>query len=143
MSEEQQKINVPLADPTTEAYEYAQDTLDQFLATADVNAAFGEAIEHEGKLIIPAAEVVAAMGFGYGGGSGRGQDEQEKSTGEGTGGGGGGGGKAFSRPVAVIIADQQGVQIKPVVDITKIYLAAFTALGFITAAWIKMGRGKV
>ncbi len=112
------------------------DTLDQFVATADVNAVYGEAIEHENHLIIPAAEVVSFLGFGIGGGSG------DSEGGRGTGVGGGGGGKAFARPVAVIVASEHGVTVKPVVDFSKIYLTAFTALGFITAAWLRMRRGK-
>ncbi len=118
------------------AMDNIHDTLDQFAATADVNAVYGEAIEHENHLIIPAAEVISFLGFGIGGGSG------DSEGGKGVGIGGGGGGKAFARPVAVIVASERGVTVKPVVDFTKIYLTAFTALGFITAAWLRMHRGK-
>ncbi|GAP11603.1 hypothetical protein BECAL_02793 [Bellilinea caldifistulae] len=107
------------------ALETIQDTMDQFMATADVNAVFGETIKHQGNLILPAAEVVSIMGFGIGSGSG-----------------GGGGGKTFARPVAVIVANEQGVQVKPVVDFTKIYLTAFTTLAFVTSAWLRMRRGQ-
>ncbi len=118
------------------ALETIQDTMDQFMAAADVNAVFGEAIQHQGNLILPAAEVVSIMGFGIGSGSGGSEESQ------GSGSGGGGGGKTFARPVAVIVANEQGVQVKPVVDFTKIYLTAFTTLAFVTSAWLRMRRGK-
>ncbi|GIV65731.1 MAG: spore germination protein GerW family protein [Chloroflexota bacterium] len=118
------------------ALETIQDTLDQFLATADVNAVFGETIKHQGNLILPAAEVISIMGFGIGSGSGGSDDNR------GSGSGGGGGGKTFARPVAVIIANEGGVQVKPIVDFTKIYLTAFTTLAFITSAWLRMRRGR-
>lgn len=120
----------------TAALETIQDTMDQFMATADVNAIFGETIKHQGNLILPAAEVVSFMGFGVGSGSG-GSGENK-----GVGTGGGGGGNTFARPVAVIVANDQGVQVKPVVDFTKIYLTAFTTLAFVTSAWLRMRRGR-
>ncbi len=120
----------------TAALETIQDTMDQFMATADVNAVFGETIKHQGNLILPAAEVVSIMGFGIGSGSGVSEDNK------GSGSGGGGGGNTFARPVAVIVANDQGVQVKPIVDFTKIYLTAFTTLAFVTSAWLRMRRGK-
>jgi len=53
-------------------------------------------------------------------------------------GGGGGGGQTFSRPVAIIVAGPEGVQVKPVFDNTKVLLAAFTALGFMFSILVKM-----
>ncbi|MFN7035341.1 MAG: spore germination protein GerW family protein [Bellilinea sp.] len=120
----------------TAALETIQDTMDQFMATADVNAVFGETIKHQGNLILPAAEVVSIMGFGIGSGSGVSEDNK------GSGSGGGGGGNTFARPVAVIVANDQGVQVKPIVDFTKIYLTAFTTLAFVTSAWLRIRRGK-
>ncbi len=43
--------------------------------------------------------------------------------------GGGGGGFAQSRPVAVIVIDRDGVRVEPVVDVTKLGLAALTVFG--------------
>ncbi|MCX7976072.1 MAG: spore germination protein GerW family protein [Bellilinea sp.] len=136
---ESQAETTPVANEealATAALETIQDTLDQFMATADVNAVFGETIKHQGNLILPAAEVVSFMGFGVGSGAG-GSGENK-----GVGTGGGGGGNTFARPVAVIVANDQGVQVKPVVDFTKIYLTAFTTLAFVTSAWLRMGRGR-
>ncbi|MFQ5616787.1 MAG: GerW family sporulation protein, partial [Anaerolineales bacterium] len=111
-----------------------QETMDKFIDTARVERAFGEPVKEGDTVIIPAAEVVSAMGFG----SGFGAD----AKGDG-GGGGGGGGHSFSRPIAVVIASPGGVRVEPVVDVTKISLAFFTALGFIITTLAKMRRGQV
>jgi uncharacterized spore protein YtfJ len=121
----------------------AQETMEYFLETADVNAVYAEPIEKGDTLIIPAAEVMAVMGFGVGSGYGQGAPEGEDENGEaqftgGGGGGGGGGGRVFSRPVAVIVASPEGVRVEPVMDITKIALAAFTAGGFMLAMIARM-----
>ncbi len=129
-----------------EHYEAVVDQTDsvmgELLASADVNAVFGEPIEQGDYLIIPAAEVMAVAGFGMGSGSGSGPDEQSGKNAGGSGAGGGGGGRVFSRPVAVIVAGPHGVEVQPVFDMTKIALAALTALGFMMATAAKMRRGK-
>ncbi|MCL4561015.1 MAG: hypothetical protein M1281_10410, partial [Chloroflexi bacterium] len=58
----------------------------------------------------------------------------------GAGGGGGGGGRTFSRPVAVIVITPEDVIVSPVVDITKIALAALTTFGFMLGVLRGMGR---
>ncbi len=60
----------------------------------------GDPISIEGKTVIPLVSV--GMGFGAGTGTGKGQEA----------GGGGGGGGLGMKPVAVIIADQQGVRVE-------------------------------
>lgn len=119
-----------------------ENTLEQFLSAADVTAVYGEPIQHGETLIIPAAEVVAGMGFGIGYGGGEAPEEEGKPPASGGGGGGGGGGKVVSRPVAVIIADTNGVRVEPIVDPTKIVLALFTTLGFMFAMVSRMSRQK-
>jgi uncharacterized spore protein YtfJ len=114
----------------------AQETMETFIETADVSRVFGEPIAHEDTMIIPAAEVLAVAGFGAGYGSGG----PENSSGE--GGGAGGGGHTFSRPVAVVIADKNGVRVEPVVDPTKIAMTMFTAVGFMVATIGRMKRSK-
>ena len=133
---EEKNVEMDINDPG-QAIDMVQETLETFLETADVSRVYGQPHEHQDSLIIPAAEVVSAMGFGafYGVGVPRAED------GGGSGGGGGGGGKAFGRPVAVIIADEDGVRIEPVFDPTKIALTALTALGFIFGAVARMRRG--
>ncbi len=132
-----------------QAVEVVDTTLDKFLDAASVDMVYGEPIEYGNTLIIPAAELVAGLGFGVGAGSStqpkKEQKEEgakeDKTGGSGGGGGGGGGGRIFSRPVAVIVASPEGVVIKPVVDTTKIALAAITAAGFMFGVLSRMRRG--
>jgi uncharacterized spore protein YtfJ len=119
-----------------------QETLQQFLKAADVSAVYAEPVEHGETLIIPAAEVLSGVGFGMGYGGGE-SPRGEAGKGEsGAGGGGGGGGRVLSRPVAVIISDQHGVRVEPVVDPTKMAIAFFTTLGFMAAMASRMGGRK-
>lgn len=115
-----------LVYPTDPTLDMVESTMDGLLAAASVEAVYGEPIKQRDILIIPAAEVLAVAGFGVGAGAGP-SDSEESS---GTGSGGGGGGRAFSRPVAVIISSSEGVRVEPVVDLTKIALAALTAFVF-------------
>ncbi len=115
-----------------------QDTMEEFLATADVSVVFGEPIQHEDTLIIPTAEVLAGLGFGFGSGSGNSPEESDQKPAEGSGFGGGGGGRILSRPVAVVVASPEGVRVEPVIDITKIALAGLTALGFMVGMMFRM-----
>ena len=119
--------------------EVVQATLERFLEAAqDVNAVYGKPVKNGDIVIIPAAEALTVLGFGagYGGGS----DPEGRAAGG--GGGGGGGGRSFSRPVAVIIASPEGVRVEPVVDVTKIALAALTAGGFMLATLLRMTRPR-
>ena len=134
MSEEK-KFEVEISDPG-QAIDMVQETLETFLEAADVNKVYAQPVQHEDNLIIPAAEVVAGMGFGAGFGTGGSPPDN------GGGGGGGGGGKTFARPVAVIIADKNGVRVEPVMDPTKIALTALTAMGFIFGTIAKMRKGN-
>ena len=137
MSEEINETNVEMEiqDPG-QALDVAQETMETFLETADVSKVYGEPIAHEDSVIIPAAEVLAVAGFGAGYGSGGPQDAG------GEGGGAGGGGKTFSRPVAVVIADKNGVRVEPVMDPTKIAMTFFSTLGFMLATVARMMRAK-
>lgn len=118
-----------------------ENTLNQFISTADVDAVYGKPIKSGDMLIIPTAEVFCGMGFGFGSGGFEGEkpqeedadkpgEEKEPSSGAGYGSGGGGGGYTFSRPVALVIATPEGVRVEPVLDRTKILLAALTTAGF-------------
>ncbi len=78
------------------------------------------------ELVIVAAAWERAGGFGFGAGSGT----DESSGDEGEGGGGGGGGVSQGRPVAVIKVGANGIQVEPVVDVTKIAVTfLLSALG--------------
>jgi uncharacterized spore protein YtfJ len=115
-----------------------QDTMEEFLATADVSVVYGEPIQHEDTIIIPTAEVLAGLGFGFGSGSGNSPEASDQKPAEGSGFGGGGGGRILSRPVAVVVASPEGVRVEPVIDITKIALAGLTALGFMVGMMFRM-----
>jgi uncharacterized spore protein YtfJ len=132
-----------------QAMDVIDATLDRFLDAASVDMVYGEPIQHGSTLIIPSAELLAVLGFGLGAGSfARPQEQQaeeetdeKENGGSGYAGGGGGGGRIFSRPVAVIVASSEGVVVKPVVDATKIALAAITAAGFMFSMFSHMRRG--
>lgn len=124
----------------------AKETMDKFLAAASVEAVYGAPIQNGDTLIIPTAEVLSGMGFGLGTGVGDNAAKDEAGNpmkSMGGGGGGGGGGRVLSRPVAVVIASPEGVRVEPVVDVTKVALAALTAGGFILGMLLRMLRGKV
>lgn len=105
--------------------------LDRMMAVSSVEAVFGEAVQSGNTLVIPTAEIVSMIGFGVG----------EGSTTEGEGGsgsGGGGGGMNISRPVAVVVASPDGVHIQPIIDVTKIGIAALTTLGLMISLLTRM-----
>jgi uncharacterized spore protein YtfJ len=114
-----------------------QTTLQEFLGSADVSKVYGEHIQNGDTIIIPASESAYAMGFGVGAGAGT--DDNEAG---GSGAGGGGGGWSMARPVAVVVAYPTGVRVEPVIDLTKIGLAALTAAGFMMATLMRMSRGR-
>lgn len=126
------------------------------LESASVAAVYGRAVKQGDTIIIPTAEVLAGFGFGYGAGSGSGvyKDEDEETPGDepaesedapnkgsGAGGGGGGGGRTLARPVAVVVASPEGVWVEPIIDWTKIGLAALTTFGFMIGTLARMRKG--
>ncbi len=117
--------------------ETINNTMAHFIATADVDAVYGQPIRKGDTLIIPTAEVLAGLGFGASSGRMTGKEDQGRGWS-----GGGGGGRAFSRPVAVIVADPQGVRVTPVFDSTKVILAGLTALGFMFSTLMRMRSKK-
>ncbi|MGE5222712.1 MAG: GerW family sporulation protein [Omnitrophica WOR_2 bacterium] len=143
-----EEINVPSGvSGADEAIDIVEVTLDKFLDAADVEAVYGQAVQHGDYVIIPSAEVLAGLGFGIGYGSGpapvqEGENaaEEKKPSQTAGGGGGGGGGRILSRPVAVIIASPDGVRVEPVLDVTKVALAALTAAGFMVGMLARMSR---
>jgi uncharacterized spore protein YtfJ len=125
---------------------------ERIFAAARPGAVFGEPIVSGNVTVITASEVSSGGGFGSGSGFGRGQPrpaQGEQTSGVaastapevGGGGGMGGGGGAIARPVAAIVIGPDGVQIKPVYDVTKVALASLAALGTIMAIWSRSRRG--
>jgi len=158
-------ISAMVEKSSAAAVEPVERTLERFLEIASVKSVYTSPVQHGEKMIIPAAEVLGALGFGMGAGMGVGENSDKKDRvegGEGAedkekpaeasksgpgqkvdgggGGGGGGGGRVFARPVAVIVSGPDGVKVEPVVDVTKIALAFFTALGFMFSMAVRMRR---
>jgi len=123
-------------DIADKSLQFMETTIEEFMSAASVEAVYGKPVKQGDTLIIPAAEVVAGMGFGVGGGGGGAPENG------GSGVGGGGGGRVLSRPVAVVIASPDGVRVEPVVDVTKVALALFTALGFMVGMVARMRNPK-
>lgn len=142
MAEENKSIKAQQeSTDSAAALEILQGTMDRFMEPASVEAVYGKPIKNGDMLIIPTAEVASFMGFGFGTGSGQSTESQEDHPMEGSGTGGGGGGSIHSRPVAMVIASPEGVRVEPVIDLTKIGLAALTSAGFIIATLARMKAG--
>ena len=141
-------VNDMLEGVRKEAEARAQ-ALQRLLATADTSRVFGQPVSSGAYTVIPAAEVASGGGFGSGMGFGLSGGPKKRAAAEvaapeaagdakepgldavqGAGGGGGGGGGAMGRPVAGIVLGPDGVEGKPVVDVTKVTL---TALGVFAA----------
>ena len=129
-------------EPVESGLDVFQDTMEEFLAAADVRVVYGEPIEHDDTMIIPTAEVLCGLGFGVGSGTGTSSEQNSDKPSQGSGSGGGGGGRILSRPVAVVIASPEGVRVEPVVDVTKIGLAALTAVGFMVGMMFRMASRR-
>jgi uncharacterized spore protein YtfJ len=119
------------------AGEQAPKILEKMFAAARPGAVFGQPVEAGGYTLITASEVTSGGGFGVGTGRGPAPRDSRRpspveaappSGGQPVGGGGfGGGGGSMGRPVAVIAIGPNGVTVRPVVDVTKVALAALTA----------------
>lgn len=114
-------------------------TINRLFDVAQTRTIFGEPISAGEATVITASEVHVGMGVGFGSGMGEGEGEGQPSGGGG-GAGGGGGGASLGRPVAAIIIDRNGVRVEPIVDVTKIAVVLFTALGAIFIGRSRMHR---
>jgi uncharacterized spore protein YtfJ len=86
--------------------------LTQARDTITVRRVYGEPIERDGVLVIPAARI----GGGAGGGSGEGTKEGQEGTGTGAGFGVG------ARPVGAFVVRDGDVTWQPAIDVTRIVL---------------------
>ena len=110
--------------------------MSKMIDVANVDAVFGKPVEHGEIVIIPCGEVAMGGGMGFGSGPG-GTSEQGKLL---TSAGGGAGGGVNARPIAVIVISPEGVQVKPIIDTTKVVLAAFTTGAFMLYWLSQLGR---
>ena len=147
MSEMLENISVNAAKNNQEMMEM----IERLYQVARPEAVFGEPLEVGEQVVLTASEVNLGLGvgFGIGGGPRPGLQRKKASQAEnddpetpGMGGGGGGGGGAQGRPVAVISVDEAGVEVEPILDMTKIMLAFFTALGTMFMMFSQMKKGK-
>jgi uncharacterized spore protein YtfJ len=120
--------------------------VEKLFTAAQPSAVYSEPVTAGDYTVITASEVRVGMGFGYGAGGGSAPEATEAGgdqvQGEGAGGGGGGGGASGSRPVAVVSIGPNGVQVEPVVDVTKIALAFITAVGSMLFTLKKMRQAS-
>jgi uncharacterized spore protein YtfJ len=136
--------------------ENSQQLLEKFVDTARPSSVFAPPLAAGDYTIVTASEVFAAMGVGFGGGGGNGPsgsgpgseqapvelsaDDDELPAGSGAGYGGGGGGVTLGRPVAAITIGPDGVNVEPIVDVTKIAIAFFTTFGAMALMFSRMAR---
>ncbi len=136
--------------------ENSQQILEKFVETARPSSIFAPPLTAGDYTIITASEVYAGMGVGFGGGGGSGPAAAEEPTsdqppaeqpagedlppGSGVGYGGGGGGVTMGRPVAAITIGPDGVNVEPIVDVTKIAIAFFTTLGAMALMFSRMTK---
>ena len=107
-------ITSPMKDVGAKAVE----ALAALLGEAAPGTVFSEPVAVGSDLVITAAAWERGGGFGFGGGGGKKQ---------GVGFGSGGGGGAQGRPVAVIRIGPDGIDVRPVIDLTKIGITLFLA----------------
>lgn len=95
--------------------EEIRNGIDRLFGSAAPGTVFSEPRVVGDDLVIAAAAWERAGGFGFGVGTGN-----DRKGGRGEGGGGGGGGISQGRPVAVIRMGPSGLEVKPVIDFTKL-----------------------
>ncbi len=114
---------------------------DKIFAAAQPGAVFSAPVVSGPYTIITASEVAAGGGFGFGSGSGP-TDAPDESSATGQArqfASGGGGGGSSGRPIAAIVVGPDGVKVQPIVDPTKIALAAIGA--WLSIALLLVRRG--
>lgn len=104
------------------------DRIGDVQGKATVRTVFGDPMEVHGRTIIPVAKV--RFGFGMGMGRGKDKDDERHDDGRPHATGGGGGGGAVIRPLAVIEISEGRTKVTPIVDMTRLSLAAIAL-----AAW--------
>ncbi len=118
-----------LTSAIDKAQEQSMKVVEQIFSASQPGAVFGEPVKSGEYIVITATEVGAGGGFGYGHGIGPNQGGPTAATAgqqQSGGGAGGGGGGSMGRPVAIIVIGPNGVEIKPIVDATKLGLAGIT-----------------
>lgn len=101
-----------------------QASLETLLGEVSAASVFSAPVTVGNDLVITAAAWERGGGFGFGAGGG------DSPEGSGSGGGGGGGAGLQGRPVAVIRIGKDGIEVRPVIDYTKVGVTVLlSALG--------------
>lgn len=100
--------------------------IDRIVSGAGAASVFAEPVKSGEYTVITACEVMHGGGFGFGSGSSPAAAARSAGETE-VGGGGGGGAGSRGRPIAAIVIGPDGVEIRPIVDATKIAMAGITA----------------
>jgi uncharacterized spore protein YtfJ len=113
-------------------------SMERLFSAAQASAVFSEPVVSGNYTVITACEVSAGGGFGSGMGLGFGSAAREQSgetsqsqPANGTGGGFGAGGGSRGRPVAAIVIGPDGVNVKPILDVTRVALGGIAFAGSI------------
>ena len=105
-------------DNMEEAGSQAVEALKALVGDGVSRSVFSDPVAMGDDLVITAAAWERGGGFGFGGG---GED------GEGSGFGSGGGAGAQGRPVAVIRVGPEGIEVRPIIDLTKVGITVLLA----------------
>lgn len=124
------------------------DLMNKLVGISDPGAVFSSPLTVGDQTVITASESYVALGLGFGTASELNIDAKGDATAEGSespaitsqGGGGGGGGLSLRRPIAAIVIGPQGIDVQPIVDLTKIGLALITVLGSMLFLLSRMRR---
>jgi uncharacterized spore protein YtfJ len=117
--------------------------LEKLFSAAHHSAVYSDPVQQGEYTVITACEVMVGGGFGFGRGIGPASEDQAATTTMTAGGGGsGGGGGSNARPVATIIIGPDGVQVKPVVDVTKLAITALTAWAAMASVQFGIQRAR-
>jgi uncharacterized spore protein YtfJ len=117
--------------------------LSKLTEAASPHAVYGQPVQQGETTVITANAMSVGLGFGLVGfvlgrkESGQEENQQERNE---VNGGGGGGGFTRARPVAVISIRPEAIEVKPVIDVTQICLAFFSAFAAIFIASQKIKK---
>jgi uncharacterized spore protein YtfJ len=100
---------------------------------AAVETVFGDPMEFRGRTIIPIASVRYGFGMGMGRRRRKGDVEPEPNQS-----GGGGGGGAIVTPLAVIEIGDGQTRITPIIDVTRLGLAAIALAAWSVFWWSRV-----
>jgi uncharacterized spore protein YtfJ len=136
---------VSVSSMAEKAEAISDKVVDKLYMAAQPGAVFGPPVVVGDYMVITASEVAAGGGFGFGMGTAPAQEANgtaphDSQAGPAGGAGAGGGGGSLGRPIAAIVIGPNGVKVRPIVDATKLALAAITAWGAIALVASRFSR---